>query len=86
MIVCRYLLQISIYICAVIDVCRRSIMSKKLRCSYTHINMGMKKKGAYRSCYNNQSVDNVRFVEQDHCFSSSENYYLKKKKKRLVWF
>lgn len=38
--------------------------------------MGIKK-GAYRSCYNNQSVDNVRFVEQDHCVSSPEKYFEK---------
>lgn len=64
-----------VYTCIHWCVYRRSIMSKKLRCSvhvytyrytqrYVHT-----KKGAYRSCYNNQSVDNVRFAEQDHSIS-----------------
>lgn len=65
-------------------------MSKKLRCSFVrscihiYIYMRIQKKGAYRSCYNNQSVDNVRFVEQDHCFSTTEKFFEEEKKIFLV--
>ncbi len=64
--------------------------------TYTRTNMYFltnkqkKKKGAYRSCYNNQSVDNVRLLEQDPRPKKDHTGHFNRKKKffllNLVFF